>query len=49
MVIQTKKKADAVVDLGYGTKDSKQITGERDVGDTLVDVLPLKNTKKVLE
>ena len=47
MAIQTTKKVVAVVDLGYGKKESKQINGDRDVGDTLVDVLPLKNTKKV--
>jgi len=46
LAIQTTKKVVAVVDLGYGKKESKQINGDRDVGDTLVDVLPLKNTKK---
>ena len=43
------KKVGAVVELGYGKKDSKQINGDRDVGDMLVDDLPGKNTKKVLE
>merc|ERR1711974_412348 len=46
LAIQKMKKVGAVVDLGYGKKDSKQTNGDRDVGDTLVDVLPLKNTKK---
>jgi len=40
------KKVGAVVELGYGKKDSKQINGDRDVGDMLVDDLPGKNTKK---
>ena len=48
MAIQTTKKVGAVVDLGFGKMESKQTNGDRDVGDTLVDVLPLKNTKKVL-
>ena len=43
------KKVGAVAELGYGKKDSKQINGDRDVGDTLVDDQPLKNTKEVLE
>ena len=43
------KKVGAVAELGYGKKDSKQINGDRDVGDMLVDDLPGKNTKKVLE
>ena len=49
MAIQTTKKVGAVVDLGFGKMESKQTNGDRDVGDTLVDVLPLKNTKKVLD
>jgi len=36
----------AVVELGYGKKDSKQINGDKDVVDTQGDDLPLKNTKK---
>ena len=49
MAIQTTKKVVAVVDLGYGKTGSKQTNGDRDVGDTLVDDQPLKNTKEVLE
>ena len=49
MAIQTTKKVGAVVDLGFGKMESKQTNGDRDVGDTLVDVQPLKNTKEVLE
>ena len=43
------KKVGAVAELGYGKKDSKQINGDRDVGDMLVDDLPGKNTKKVTD
>ena len=49
LAIQTTKKVVAVVDRGYGKKESKQTNGDRDVGDTLVDDQPLKNTKEVLE
>ena len=33
-----------MVDLGYGRRDSKQINGDRDVGDTLVVQLPFMIT-----
>jgi len=46
LAIQTTKKVGAVVDLGFGKMESKQTNGDRDVGDTLVDDQPLKNTKE---